>query len=543
MAQTLIRRAASLVVALAATAACGIGIVYGTYAAADTDPFGYVSQADLIARGSLSMPNALAREMPWPYAEDSFAPPGYGTRADHTIVPTYPPGLPLVMAGFQRVGGRAAVFYVVPMLGALAVLMTGRLGFQLGGPLTAAISAVLLASSPIFLRQVVQPVSDVAATAWWVTALSLALGSGGLAKAVGAGLAASLAILTRPNLAPLAAVPAAYLLWPAVRGWTLRRGELWRPVLFAGAVVPGCLGVALFNTALYGGPLSSGYGDLGKLYAWSNLQPNLERYPLWLVQSHSPLVVLALVAPWLTRRALARGPTPLELEADRVWLLVVWIGFVGLSYLFYVPWNEWVYLRFLLPAIPACIVLAVSVVVMLPLHRLRGAMGAVSGTVAIVGWVSWQAYQAAGLGVFTLREIERRYVDLGQYIERALPRQSVFITGEHSGSIRYYSDRLTIRFDVLRPGWLDEAVRVLASRGYRTYFVLEVAEEARFREKFGPQSSLGRLDWPPSVQRSEPVQVKIYDPADRPRFMAGEPVTTGDTRPERTPQVTTRERF
>jgi hypothetical protein len=147
------------------------------------------------------------------------------------------------------------------------------------------------------------------------------------------------------------------------------------------------------------------------------------------------------------------------------------------------------------------------------------------------------------LGVFTLHEIERRYVDVGRYIDRALPRASVFITGEHSGSIRYYSDRLTIRFEVLRPGWLDEAVRVLSSHGYHPYFVLEGAEETRFREKFGGLSPLGRLDWPASVQRSEPLQVKIYDPADRPRFMAGEPVTTGDTRPERTPLVTTRERF
>ena len=33
----------------------------------------------------------------------------------------FPPGLPLLMALFQHLKGRAAVFYVIPLLGAVAV--------------------------------------------------------------------------------------------------------------------------------------------------------------------------------------------------------------------------------------------------------------------------------------------------------------------------------------------------------------------------------------------------------------------------------------
>ena len=68
--------------------------------------------------------------MPWPYAEWSFAPAGLSARQPYRgfIVPTYPPGLPLVMAAFRRVAGAGAVFFVVPLMGALCVWMTGDLG-------------------------------------------------------------------------------------------------------------------------------------------------------------------------------------------------------------------------------------------------------------------------------------------------------------------------------------------------------------------------------------------------------------------------------
>jgi len=543
---------ASLVIVLAAIVAAGVGIVYGTYAAADTDPFGYVSEADLIAGGSLSIPHTVARQMAWPRAEESFTPAGYGVRADHAMVPSYAPGLPLVMAGFQRTVGQTGVFYVIPLLGALAILMTGRLGSVLGGSLTGATSAVLLASSPIFLHQIVQPVSDVATSAWWVTALATAI-SGGRFAALLAGLSASMAIVTRPNLVALAVVIAGYLMW---RVWTradTRRQELWRLGLFCSAVVPGCLFVAWFNGTLYGSPLRSGYGELSAIYAWSNLRPNLDRYPLWLVQSQSPLIVIGVLAPLVTtlwRRARpseSAAGRPLgraEFAPERSWLLLVFAVAVVVSYLFYAPWDGWGYVRFLLPAIPAVIVLTVVVLVAL-VERLtrRWWLFALVWLLGVGAWAWWQCSQAVAFGAFTLWNVERRYVDVGRYIDRAIPGPAVFISGAQSGSILYYTgmgrtDRWTIQSDVLGPGWLDDVVKLLGQRGYRTYIVLEDAEEEPFRAKFGEKTMLGRLDWPPAVQRSEAIRVRIYDPADRTRFLAGEPIVTGDVHPERKPMLT-----
>jgi len=48
-----------------------------------------------------------------------------------------------------------------------------------------------------------------------------------------------------------------------------------------------------------------------------------------------------------------------------------------------------------------------------------------------------------------------------------------------------------------------------------------------FRDRFAEMNALGRLDWPPIAERREPIQVRIYDPADRARFQRGERIETG----------------
>jgi len=506
----LIIRAAPAIAAAAAVVVLAIGIHYNTFTAADSDPFGYVSEADLIARGALRIEQQFARAMPWPLAEWTFAPLGYRPAAVRGfIVPTYPAGLPLVMALFQRAGGRDAVFYAVPVLGAVAIWATWRLGATLFGDLTGVLSALLLAASPTFLRQLIQPVSDVPATAWW--AVSLAFGSSERpVAALASGVAASVAILTRPNLVPLAAVVIAFAAG--------RQDIVRRAALFACGVVPGGLAVGAINAYLYGSPFRSGYAELHTLYAWSNAIPNIDRYPRWLVGTETPFMCLALAAPWWTgrnRRAAA--------------LLLAFAAVVFVSYLFYRPFgrDDVGYLRILLPAYPALIVLSVAVVVEAAMRApIRHNLVAAVAVCAVVAMFNIRT--SAEQRILSLREFERRYVDVGRYVAHAMPREALFISGLHCGSIRYYSDRLTLRYDLLQPGWLDEAVRTLRAKGYHPYIALEEGEEPDFRQQFGGRSELARLDWPPAAERREPVRVRIYDPADRAHFLAGEAIVTGD---------------
>src|SRR5262245_55961514 len=97
-----------------------------------------------------------------------------------------------------------------------------------------------------------------------------------------------MAILTRPNPVVFAAIVGVFAAW---------QGGIKRLAWFALGVIPGCLAVAFINDRLFGSPLESGYGALSALYARTNILPNLDRYPRWLVQTHTPFIVLGLFAP------------------------------------------------------------------------------------------------------------------------------------------------------------------------------------------------------------------------------------------------------
>ena len=66
--------------------------------------------------------------------------------------------------------------------------------------------------------------------------------------------------------------------------------------LFALGVLPAILLIAFLNDRLYGSPLSSGYGTLNDLYAWSHVGPNVRRYFAWLVFAQTPFALAGLAA-------------------------------------------------------------------------------------------------------------------------------------------------------------------------------------------------------------------------------------------------------
>ncbi len=504
------------------------GVLKGSFVAGAADAYGYVSEADLIAHGRLSVDQPFVRTMPWPFADWSFSPAGYRPAPWRgSIVPTYSAGVPLVMALFQRVAGRRAVFYVVPLFGGLCVLATALLGGSVHRDLTGAIAAALLATSPSFLVELMAPASDVAAAAWWTIALAAAIAESAPGALV-SGLAASFAVLTRPNLVLLNLVIAGFL---AVRRWPARQRS--RPVvrvaLFAAGAAPGCIAVAILNARLYGSPLSSGYESLDALFRWSNAPANLDRYPRWLVQTQTPFVALGLVAPWLVRSDRDDAHRTPGADVRALWLLLVWVLAVCGAYLFYRPFgrDEWTYLRFLLPAYPALLVLLVVALFAATQRVVQGPKRAAAIAIALCTALGgWQLRESSRRGAFTTRAIERRYVDVAHYVDTTLPSNVVCIARLHAGSLRYYANRLTLYYDRLQPAWLDTAVRELSARGYHPVIVIERDEEPGFRERFGDANAIGRLDWPPAAELMTPVDVRIYDPADRDRVRAGQSVVT-----------------
>jgi hypothetical protein len=532
-----IDRVAAGIAAAASVGAFAIGVHWGTFTAGGSDSYCYVSQAALFANGRVALDQPLARQVPWEHGAESLVPSGYVAAADPAvIVPKCPPGLAILMTGAMRVAGADAVYYVVPVLGAAAVFLTFLLGQQLGRRIVGAVASLVLMASPIFVFQIVQPMSDVPATAWWLAAIVLAHRGTPLA-AFGAGLAASVAILTRPNLAPLAIIIGAFFA-SALRirnsKFEMRNGstrlslrlpfriphsEFRIGILYAAGLIPGIAATLAFNAAMHGSPLRSGYGDLGQIFSIANALPNLTRYSRSLIETQTPVVLLAFAAPII-----------LWCNEERRWRAIVLLMFVAAvwgAYLWYQPFEEWWYLRFMLPALPAMVILtAVSIIFLI--ERLPAAVRTPALVIGLALLVGWTLRVADTRLAFDLRQLERRYLVTGEHIARQLPPTAVVFAVHQSGSIRHYSGRTTIAWDAIAPPALDGAIRFLTERGEPPYLLLETWEEPAFRDRFAGSSLYGTLDWPPQALIGR--DVRLYDLAARARYRAGEQV-----RPTRVP--------
>src|SRR5438045_3117084 len=115
------------------------------------------------------------------------------------------------MTGARAAGGAAALLAWLTF--ALGVRIFTAPWIALGG-------ALLVATSPTFLYQLMNPMTDVPVTAAWTAALLLAVADWPLA----AGLATSVALLIRPNLAAVAVVLGAWVLMARRRPWRFAAG-------------------------------------------------------------------------------------------------------------------------------------------------------------------------------------------------------------------------------------------------------------------------------------------------------------------------------
>ena len=488
---------------------------WGTFAAGGSDSYCYVHQAEAWASGRLQVVEPLALDAPWPNPPLTFAPAGHipSPTVRGAAVPMCPAGLSIAMAPLAYVGAAfrrpGALFAAVPLFGALLVWSVYVLGARFS-PRVGLASALLVACSPAFLFQLMQPMSDVPAAALWVLATVLATSRRPGAPLL-AGLATSAAILVRPNLVPMGMVLGAYFL-----------AQGMRPALaFAAASAPGCIAVALIDQMFYGSPLRSGYGTLDGLFAFEHVAPNAARYFTWMSATHTPIWLLALAAPFvLPRRLSARL---LSLAAVNV-----------LCYLPYMAFNDWWYLRFLLPAIAMALVLTAAVVDSLlrlwrePLWLAhgtshKGLSHRVMMSLVTAGLAFLFLREASARSVFELQRLEARYARAGAYVADHLPPNALVVTSWESGSVRFYGHRNTLVWDVLDPAWLDRAVAYTRTRGLEPYLLFERWEEPIFRQRFAG-SVLGRLDWPPAAEIAG--QVRIYRPDDRDRYFRGDAAPT-----------------
>ena len=106
---------------------------------------------------------------------------------------------------------------------------------------------------------------------------------------------------------------------------------------------------------------------------------------------------------------------------------------------------------------------------------------------------------------------EQRHVRAANEVASRTPPEAIVLSVQHSGSVRYYANRTTLRYDWLEEGALDGALRDLAAKGRRAYLVVDDWEEKEFRDRFSAANRAGRLDWAPIARVPGSPEVRIFD--------------------------------
>jgi hypothetical protein len=406
---------------------------HAAFAAGGSDSSGYLNTARRMGAGALvARPRSLDRlGLPDPQAV-ACIPLGFVTGPrPGTMAPFYPVGFPAhVLTAAAIAGWKVGPYLVSPIAAIFSLLLCYRLGRDLGlSRWTCLAAAAVLAAWPVFLFQALQPMSDVVATFWCLTAILAARrAQARSAWALAAGAAFGIAVLVRPTDALLLA-PLAFAL-PISRRCLAR---------FAAGGAPFAVWLAVYNRLCYGNPLRSGYGVVGlsEAFASSHFPPRVAYYGTHLFQTLAVVVPIAWLAVSIDRRVAVR---------DRA-LLISWFGVFFLFFCFYGPYESFIFVRFLLPGMPALILGAALVV-----ERWSHMSGAIRfAPMAILVLVLAAEVRATRrLGVLGVIEGQSIYPEACRWAQTRLPPGTVLLAAQVSGALEYYTDATYLRYD-----WLD----------------------------------------------------------------------------------------
>ncbi|MBI2497421.1 MAG: glycosyltransferase family 39 protein [Opitutae bacterium] len=462
------RQVAAFLVFLAVLAYGGFLWWHVSPHAGGSDPSGYFNSARLLSQGRLLAPARVPDgHHPADFGSYATVPLGFIPRAEDRLAPTYPTGYPLhlVVASVFRWKHAAQVANVLLAL-ASGLLLFGharRLGFGCG---LAIGGVVLLWLCPLFLFAAMMPMSDLPALAWTLAALYCALEARDSWRwGLLCGFAVGAAVLVRPaNL--LLAVPVAAAVGIRPRSWL---------AIVAGGL-PAAVFLVLYNRAIYGSPLTTGYGDVSASFSAAFVPPNLAAFARWIPILLSPLVLVALAGPFIAA-VRQRGFV----------VLILWaVTLVGFYVFYYHTGETWWYLRFILPAFPALILAMLAVFDALRRaggSRPRLAAGILACLVAAVAL--WQVRQLRPLGVLYLEEGERIYPEAARWAKRELPARSAIFCMQVSGAFFYYTDFLLLRWDLVEQERLPQLYAALREDKRPVYAVLYEFEQKEALARIG----------------------------------------------------------
>jgi hypothetical protein len=461
-----------------------------------SDNSGYFNEARLLARGRMHVPMRTLRGIPAGEIPFLYAPLGFKPAADAAaqLVPTYPPGLPLLLVAAARLIGwdhaGDALLLIHSLAGIALVFALGRI-CGLPGSWSLAGSAIL-AASPLYLYTSLQALSDVPATAWATAAVVAALkGREKAGWALVSGACVSVAFLVRPNNF-LIAFPVLIAVGMSPR----------RLALVALGSLPGIATWMAINRAAYGSPLQSGYGAIGVEFHAALIPGTLAFYVWWLPLLLSPVVIFApAILAFLGR-------------VPRITCVLTSWATAYIAFFSAYRWTheQWWFLRFLLPAAPALIV-AGLIVPYLWFERAKGdrssALVRLLPGLLIAAAIGVEAGQTRPLReAWAIGHGERKYGRVCDWLNAHLPKNSAVVVSQASGALFYYTPFTLLRFDEMNLSVATRAEASLQSEGRPLYAVLFPFEE-------GVLGSLpGRWDHVISVDDVSIWRCEIAPPAN-----------------------------
>jgi hypothetical protein len=491
-----LERHATRLIGVVALIAAVVAATFATRSAAGADASGYLSQArywswgllpplhfESLAQQSAELDGWITTPLGWTpsdHSDMSFA----GIQA-----PTYPPGLPMLMAVPYALADINGATAVVIAGAALATWATG----MLAGGAAGIVAAALLAFSPVFLYQSIQPMSDVTVTAAWLLCFLLLDRD---PRSVSAGVACAVAILIRPNLAPFALVPFFV---------SKNRRRFGMPVVAAGVFL------AFVHTFWYGSPFRSGYGTAEELFSVANIFPNAGRYATWLVATSPVLFFAPLGFARVRKKSQARA-------------LIVFAVLVIASYLVYAVFDEWSYLRFLLPALAVFAIFA-AIELQAWIDRWPIALRLPIFLAIVLGLTGYGLFVARSFDTFKLADQLKRVEHAAWFISGYSAERPVVISGELSGAIRYYTMDPIVRWEAATPEALGAAIAAIERSGHSTYVALDAWEYEPFLKKFATVPEV-QLDWPPMLEAGTSHRTRVWRISDRARFLEGTQLPT-----------------
>lgn len=448
----------------------------GSYASG-SDQSGYLNIARLLAEGRVKEQVREIQGVPMRQFDPwCFTPLGFRPGPDpEALLPAYPIGLPLhQLLASWLVGLRRAAALVDVGAGTLMLWLLYRLGrsFGLTRPWAAA-ATVIFAVSPLTIHFYTWAMSDGVATAWCTAAVYFARKSARDARyAALSGLALGVAVLVRPT--DVLVIPAIAV---AMR-WS-RASALW---LVLGAA-PAVIELGVHATILFGSPFATGYGDMGRFFAWDHFWPRVIHFSQWLGRFWTPLAPLLFLAV-----------VPRALRGDRrAFTLLVWFGAFAGFYAFYRFSNEaWWYLRFIMPGLPAFLVGALYEARQAGLWvaarrpwtlRLRqaGAVALVLVALLAVGsslrWVRHYSVLELGRG-------EKAYPKGIAWMERHVEPNAAIVSMQMSGALFFYSRHPIVRFDIVTLRDLDRLLEFTRRAGTPVYALVFEFEVDALLERF-----------------------------------------------------------